>query len=362
MLVGIEMVAPAEVGGRVHGGRAFLGLWAMRHSGIAAPSIELLGLGDDVLVLLAQLSTSAAALLAQCCTELHTLLKGELHDLLRLQEVPSNVIKGLPGRYWIRQPLLGAGGLVHIVGHSARECVVLEGVAHQKQRDASDACVWKRLVTDPMLIMPTAAALHGHWTLIADRATHLVHVLHDGCSLYTLEADAMRNPCGVATDGTRAIVCADGWVHVFDLNTRQCTVTWPAAVAVGGARLECEHGVAIHGNEVFIVDQRGSRVHVFSFEGGHLHSFGGKGTDPGRFRQPWGIASCGPHVLVSECGGRRVQAFTADGRAVGHVALEGCGTLSGLCAGTSKDGLCALVADWDQCCVRELRLLPWYPA
>ena len=211
--------------------------------------------------------------------------------------------------------------------------------------------------------MPMGAAAHGALLLVTERNHHRVCVLRRGRLQLLLAAATMRQPSAVATDGRRAFVAGTGMVHAFELGTGRCIAAWPTASA-GGQPFECEHGLAWHRGELYVVDQRGAQVHVFSERGAHLRSFGGPGAAPGRFVQPWGVAACGEHVVVSEHAGRRVQAFTTDGEVVGQCRPPHCGDLAGLWAqptSAASDAV-VLVADWGQRCVHALRLRPWYPS
>jgi len=210
---------------------------------------------------------------------------------------------------------------------------------------------------------PTSMALHGDMMLIADRVSHSVHVFRSGveCPDERLQASGMQGPTGVTIDGDSCFVASAHRVHVFDLVSGQCTGSFPTLSACG-ARLSCDYGIAIHRGELFMVDQRGACVHVFSQEGLHLRSFGSYGDGIGQFRRPWGIASSGECVLVSEHDGKRVQAFTSSGKAVGSISPPGAGSLTGISCITNTGGESTkvAVADWDQGCVRTLTLRPWY--
>ena len=181
-------------------------------------------------------------------------------------------------------------------------------------------------------------------------------VFEGGVPVGVLAADSMRQPSTVATDGQTVFVAGSGMVHEFDLNERAYTRSWPTSTPEGGV-FECDHGLAIHQGSLFMVDRRGSRVHVFGHRGDYVRSFGGPGEEAGCFRQPWGIAICQDHVLVSEHSGKRMQIFTLDGVPVGQLCPDpdGCGDLASVWADQQTGRV--LIADWDKRCVRVMQLL-----
>lgn len=57
-----------------------------------------------------------------------------------------------------------------------------------------------------------------------------------------------------------------------------------------------------------------NRVHKFDAEGNHLFSFGGWGTEPGKFRQPHGLAMDSKgRLFVADRGNNRIQIFDQEG-------------------------------------------------
>ena len=404
-------IQPIVHGSTVHGSMSWFSMrkpsWGLSHhdSG-TAPASSLDDVPDDEIRHIASVSATAAALLAQCSKRLHALMRETpaLRKLVRFEEhgtlegpaaVPAQMFGMRPTRakYWVRNTISRDDGRLLAISHGARDCWVrsitppspLRTLFAQEPGEAMTP--WLVAVTD--LSMPMDVASHGALTVISDKLSHAVHVYsHDEpqaeIALMILTAPTMRSPCGVATDGARAFVCGGAAVHVFEIASGECTATWPTLTAEGKV-FECEHGVALHNGELFVVDQRGARIHVFGIDhhqergvGAHLRDFGGRGEAPGRFLHPWGVASCGDHIVVSEHSGRRVQIFTADGRVVGRVAPAGAGCLAGVWAGFAGAGPsgadCAeaaaqerprprgvvLVSDWDRCVVHALSVTPWY--
>lgn len=81
-------------------------------------------------------------------------------------------------------------------------------------------------------------------------------------------------------------------------------------------------GVAVGKDEVYVTDVSDHLVKVFSHSGKFLRSFGGEGTDVGRFAFPNGIALGTDGLLyVADSNNRRVQVLTTTGRVeevIGH--------------------------------------------
>ncbi len=74
-------------------------------------------------------------------------------------------------------------------------------------------------------------------------------------------------------------------------------------------------GVAVHGNELYVCDTGNDRVQVFGLDDGFfIREFGGSGSGPGEFRSPSGIAVASDGTIaISDSGNNRVQLLTADG-------------------------------------------------
>src|SRR3712207_7681975 len=58
-----------------------------------------------------------------------------------------------------------------------------------------------------------------------------------------------------------------------------------------------------------------SRVQKFTREGEYISSFGERGSGPGQFEQPWGIAvDMFGDIYIGDWGNDRIQKLTADGQ------------------------------------------------
>ena len=74
-------------------------------------------------------------------------------------------------------------------------------------------------------------------------------------------------------------------------------------------------GVAVNNrNEIFLTENVNDRVSVFSSDGTHLRSFGGKGLNQGEFNYPTGIAfDSNGNIIVADHDNNRVQVFSGNG-------------------------------------------------
>jgi DNA-binding beta-propeller fold protein YncE len=95
--------------------------------------------------------------------------------------------------------------------------------------------------------------------------------------------------------------------HLFDIRH---SFLQPTDVAVG------------KDNAIYIVDGVNNRIKVFNEKGDFKFSFGGKGTEQGRFDTPVGISvGSNGRVYVADTGNRRIQIFTPDGKFKNQIVL-----------------------------------------
>ena len=83
------------------------------------------------------------------------------------------------------------------------------------------------------------------------------------------------------------------------------------------------YGVAVNNSgEVVVSEYWNHRISVYSREGKHIRSFGSKGSNEERLRDPHGIAiTSDNHILIVN--NNRIQMFTMEGRFVKSVGQEG---------------------------------------
>jgi len=73
-------------------------------------------------------------------------------------------------------------------------------------------------------------------------------------------------------------------------------------------------GIAVAGEEVFVADARNGRIQVFDLDGRFLRLFGKPGDGPGELGRPMNLAVHGGELYVPEYFNDRIQVFALDGR------------------------------------------------
>ena len=79
--------------------------------------------------------------------------------------------------------------------------------------------------------------------------------------------------------------------------------------SAGDGQLNHPRGIAVSGEEVFVVELNNHRVQVFGLDGTYRRQFGEKGAGEGQFNCPTGIAVSGDEVFVVDPDNLRVQVF-----------------------------------------------------
>ena len=131
-------------------------------------------------------------------------------------------------------------------------------------------------------------------------------------------------PMGLALDGRGHLYVADGTrddVQVFDENFS--FVRKFGALSVGAGRMEMIESVSIGigpppEQDIYVSDEKHSRIHRFSADGTHRGTFGKQGFGPGMFaKEVEGLTfdSLGYLYAVDETAGK-IEVFTPDGRSV----------------------------------------------
>ena len=84
-------------------------------------------------------------------------------------------------------------------------------------------------------------------------------------------------------------------------------------------------GIAVSGGEVFVSDARNGRIQVFDFDGRFKRQLGSKGDGPGQLGRPMNLTVSGDELFVADYFNDRVQVFELDGTPRFSVGTSGNG-------------------------------------
>ncbi|MDE2492125.1 MAG: tetratricopeptide repeat protein [Elusimicrobia bacterium] len=93
---------------------------------------------------------------------------------------------------------------------------------------------------------------------------------------------------------------------------------------ISGGELSRPEAAAASADRLYVLDVRKDRMLIYGADGALLKAVGGRGSGPGRFRDPRGVA-IGPRgrVYVADSGNDRVQIFDRDGGFVSQFGAKG---------------------------------------
>ena len=95
-------------------------------------------------------------------------------------------------------------------------------------------------------------------------------------------------------------------------------------LSFGEQILENPWGVAVNEqDEIAVSDVGNHKIYLFKSDGTHIKSFGGEGTQPGKFNRPAGIAFQGNNIIVAEQHSHRVQQISKQGQYLSHFGGKG---------------------------------------
>lgn len=84
-------------------------------------------------------------------------------------------------------------------------------------------------------------------------------------------------------------------------------------------------GIAVAGDEVFVSDSRNGRIQVFNLDGGYRRQFGAPGREPGQLGRPMNLTIQERELYVAEYFNDRIQVFSLDGGSKRLLGKSGSG-------------------------------------
>ncbi|HTA37079.1 MAG TPA: hypothetical protein VK761_10215 [Solirubrobacteraceae bacterium] len=84
-------------------------------------------------------------------------------------------------------------------------------------------------------------------------------------------------------------------------------------------------GIAVAGNFVYVADSGNNRIERFNLEGGEAMAWGTKGSGPGQFSYPRGVAANEAEVLVADDDNHRIEKFNVEGAYESSAGSQGTG-------------------------------------
>ncbi len=84
-------------------------------------------------------------------------------------------------------------------------------------------------------------------------------------------------------------------------------------------------GIAVAGNYAYVADSGNNRIERFNLEGGEAIEWGTKGSGPGQFSYPRGVAANASEVLVADDDNHRIEKFDPSGAYQSAAGSQGTG-------------------------------------
>ena len=145
------------------------------------------------------------------------------------------------------------------------------------------------------------------------------------------------HPCSVAAHGGELLVAEGGNHRVQASGAAGTERHTTGAGGSGGSGMRTsktsgdgeEKGSGLH-------NLHNHRIQAFSFDGDYLRPVCGKGAEAGQVSFPYGLASVGGQLLVSEHTGARMQLLSSRGECLQAVASPGESRLGGVCTHGSQ--------------------------
>ena len=107
-------------------------------------------------------------------------------------------------------------------------------------------------------------------------------------------------------------------------------------------------------DNIIVVDRGTSCIQIFDDGGYFKHRFGTRGTGKGQLQGPWGVATDGEYILVSEAGNHRIQVFKMDGTFVSMIESHDDPIMEPRGLAVSNDGHVYMV-EHDTHCIKKYK-------
>ena len=185
--------------------------------------------------------------------------------------------------------------------------------------------VWGSLSAGPGLgqfNIPYAVASDGDLIYVADYYNQRIQVLNvtrvDDMKQIVVTADdpsVAYNPRGVAVDPESGYMFVTGYrsdggiMIIYNMTGHYIRHVTVSDLGVNQASL---YHIALYKDQVYITDNINDCIHIQSYNGSYIQRLGSKGSCPGCFQTPLGVAvhSVSGHIIVTDKSNNNVQIFT----------------------------------------------------
>ncbi len=161
------------------------------------------------------------------------------------------------------------------------------------------------------------AAMPGGGMLVADSDGSAVYRIDsDGSRSLVAGPDMLLHPGGVAAADDNTIVIADtGHDRILIIDVDGYIVSVVSGGKSPHEAFDSPTDVDTDGSVIAVADSGNHRIHILAMDGSLKAIIGKRGTGPGEFRRPQGLAidRKNGHIVVSDTGNHRIQSIAMDG-------------------------------------------------